>query len=166
MYGEPGKFKPNAARLKDQLDDETPFDCLLAMVGGTIEEWMKTPSGYLKVHGGVTFSGPMKGDPDDWWWFGFDTSHKNDYTFTDLDLKRFMVRLDSLLKDPLEAEEYVKEWSAYINRVKTGEISRDIAYECKLEKRKLWSVEDVVAETEKMAEQLSLIQMLGVTKSE
>lgn len=34
--------------------------------------------GYLKVHGGVTYSGPMDGIGDDFWFFGFDCAHYGD----------------------------------------------------------------------------------------
>lgn len=42
----------------------------------------------LEVHGGLTYSGecrgdichaPAPGEPDDVWWFGFDTAHAGDY---------------------------------------------------------------------------------------
>lgn len=32
----------------------------------------------LDAHGGITFAGPLKGEPDDQWWFGFDTAHDGD----------------------------------------------------------------------------------------
>lgn len=34
----------------------------------------------IQVHGGLTYSDPEPGEPDDVWWFGFDCAHGDDVT--------------------------------------------------------------------------------------
>lgn len=162
---------PNKARLKDTIE-EVGFGGMIAAMGGqeTANKWMSSPEGYVRVHGGLTYAerhgpGTKKNDPDAWW-FGFDTGHSGDYAPMDLAVK--VIMLDVSEKYPeLHAPDYIEKWTAYINRVKSGEMPRDFFYEASLEGDHYWTVEEVAAEVEKMAEQLSTIQLLGVeTKKE
>jgi hypothetical protein len=165
-YHETAAIAPNKARLKDNID-ELGFDAMIAALGGKecVEEWMSTPGGYVKVHGGVTFSdswifGSLEGAKGEWW-FGFDTGHLGDYQPFNLRMRETLLEVAKEYPD-LHIPNYVEKWKAYINRIKSGEMPRDIAYEASLEQKHYWTVEETGTETEKMAEQLSVIQLLGV----
>lgn len=43
---------------------------------GETFDYADAPS--VRVHGGITYAGPLTGEPDGTWWIGFDTAHAHD----------------------------------------------------------------------------------------
>lgn len=77
-----------------------------------------SPSSFLTVHGGLTYSGhcnghichvPKPGQPDNVWWLGFDCAHSGDYS------PGFAARLKGILK---ESPDFLRENCNY----------KDVAY--------------------------------------
>lgn len=165
-YNKAVAVAPNKARLQDSID-EVGFGGLIAAMCGEEEadKWMSSPEGYVRIHGGLTYAerhGPgIKEDDPNAWWFGFDTAHSGDYSPMDLAIKVIMFDVAKDFPD-LHGPDYIEKWKTYINRVRSGEMPRDFFYEASLEGNHYWTVEEVAAEVEKMAEQLSVIQLLGV----
>lgn len=63
--------KPNC---KDKYDEPM----LNPLNGRPFDHCGHTAETILEVHGGITFSGHLRGQPQDQWWLGFDTAHFGD----------------------------------------------------------------------------------------
>jgi hypothetical protein len=141
------------------------MDGMISIMCGKVDEWLKTINGYLKVHGGLGYAAaPSPGEfkDDGGWWLGWDGGHAGDYMPFDFETLK-------LIRGPVRARlggENADKWAAYIGRVDTGEISRDFKYEAGLDGAYYWALDDAVLETERLAEQLSIIALLGIRKEE
>src|SRR3990172_3252859 len=167
-------LNPNKEKLEDGLDfAHLGSGGLLALLSGKekVDQWLKSPDGYLKVHGGLGFSAsycPCDPDEKGDWWFGWDAGHPgspyeaDDYVpFQDKDF-RILVKVRSEREE--KTSKKVRKWKAYLARLDAGEMERDFSYEAKLYGQRYWTVEDMIPETEKLAEQLSLVALLGIEK--
>lgn len=96
----PGKLMAALERRKQQpLGEHPAFTLLVACAfGGGVEPRL---AAVITVHGGVTFSGKLRGADEALWWFGFDCAHMDDYS-PGLDTRSF--RVDGTYRDI----EYVK----------------------------------------------------------
>jgi hypothetical protein len=75
---------PNPRELDDDMlmdeafDDLGPIPVFMAMLAGP-EQLAGSLAGQIRVHGGLTFTGPiMWGDVEPGWWLGFDCGHPGD----------------------------------------------------------------------------------------
>lgn len=65
--------------IKPDCTDKGEGEPLLSQIDGTpFDPCGHTPESILDVHGGITFSGHLRGQPSDAWWLGFDTNHYGD----------------------------------------------------------------------------------------
>jgi hypothetical protein len=65
---------------EEALDDFGAIPLMVAAMTGSVDEFACTPAGQIRVHGGVTYAGPLRfvvGAPRGWW-FGFDCAHADD----------------------------------------------------------------------------------------
>lgn len=164
-YNEPVALKPNK-RFEEDMNHVSFGGVIAAMFGGEKElnKWLRTPDGYVKVHGGITYADdkvPMQEAVGSEWWFGFDCGHFRDYIPMNLEMK-FILRAKH------------RKWREYLMRVKLGEVERDFALEAKMENEEIfgdkesdlashyWTMEECIEETERFAEQLAVIALLGV----
>ena len=158
----------NLTRLNDHYESgDLGLHGMIQLLTGNAGEWLKTPDGYVKVHGSLGYAGcesPAHYKVDeDGWWFGWDAGHALDYTPFDLETKRILHsgRIARGVDDERE-----RKWEVYLNRIEAGEIERDYSYEAELEGTHYWTVDEASRETERLAEQLSIIGLLGVKKKE
>jgi len=170
-YDHPVALEINQARLKVPIEDfleDVGLHGVLSMLGGKkkADRWLKTPDGFVKVHGGLGFSGPNLGGEVDGvqpkpneWYFAWDTAGATDYV--PFGMEELMVL------GPHWAEEN-KDWISYLNRLKLGEIERNFTYEAELKGEfcHYWTLAEAAKETERLAEQLSTIGLLGIRKPE
>lgn len=69
----------------EAVEDFGAIPTLLAALAGGPDELAVTPAGQIRVHGGVTYAGPLRfvlGAPRGWW-FGFDCNHAGDIPLLD-----------------------------------------------------------------------------------
>lgn len=164
-YNSPVSAIANIKGVENTPMEDVGIDGLLsamALAAGDssiLDRLLKSPSGLVKVHWGLTFSGALDDNALDEWWFGFDTNHCDDYNplmdfeKAKLDLARWKVGSESQ-----------EQLTLYLNHVKLGERERNFAYEAELSGLHYWTLNEIAKETEKMAEQLALIGQLGITK--
>lgn len=167
-FDKPIALEGNVNRMQEEVSDlsDVGMDGILSMLTGETDKWIKSPSGYLKIHGGIGFSddrkpGDFVKDPDGWW-FGWDAHHPGDYMPMDFEALR-------IIRGPVRREmndENADKWTVYIRRLEEGEIERNFDYEAGLDGLHYWSLEETILETERLAEQLSIIGLLGVKKAE
>jgi len=167
-YDKPVALKPNKARWKHDVG-EIGFGGVISLFGGeeAVNRWMRTPDGYLKVHGGVTYSseycpGEEKKEADSWW-FGFDSGHAGDYSPMSLEMKWIHVKVTKDYPD-IHSPDEIEKWTTYLRRVEEGEVERDFLYEAQLDKTHYWTLDEVAAEAERLAEQLATMELLGLTR--
>jgi len=168
-YDQAVALNVNQERLKVPIEsfiEDVGLFGALSVLGGKkkAEKWLKSPDGFVRVHGGLGFSrsylgGDVEGTKTKRgeWFFGWDTCHAGDYVPFGMDAL--------MVLGPHWAEED-KRWHVYLNRLRLGEVERSFAYEAKLKGKfyHYWTLEEVVKETERLAEQLSLVALLGVEK--
>jgi hypothetical protein len=160
----PIALEGNRTRLNESADlRDVGMDGLISIMCGKTDEWLKTINGYLKIHGGLGYSD--KNSPGDFkddggWWLGWDGGHAGDYLPFDLECLK-------LIRGPVRVSiggKNADRWTAYIRRIEEGEASRDYSYEAGLDGLHYWTLDDAVLETERLAEQLSIIALLGIRK--
>ncbi len=141
---------------------------MLALLSGNeadAGEFLRSPAAVVRVHGGLTYDGgcaPVGPERRGEWWFGWDTSHHGDYRPGSKFWKQ-----DLLQRVAWRGPEQLAEARIYVAHVETGERSgRDFAREAELAGLRYWTADQVVAETERVAEQLALVQSLGVRRAD
>lgn len=91
----------------------------------------------IEIHGGLTYSEPyLVEEPvkEDDWWIGFDCAHLND------------------IKDPsIMSEEFVGIFIDILNLV-------DVMFSPEIKESKMWTLEMVKAETERLADQIKEVK--------
>jgi len=158
----------NKARMSDSVED-LPFEAIIAAMrgGNAIDKWLRTPSSFVRAHGGITYSDALhpaeRQERPGEWWFGFDCGHAGDYTPFEIMSLKSKIEVSRDFPD-INPPEKMAKLSVYVRRVEENEVSRDFAYEGELLDEHYWTLEEVIAETEKMAEQLAMIGLLGVRK--
>jgi hypothetical protein len=161
----------NRECLKELLEapHEASMDGVLAFLMDETEKYSKTPNAYLRVHGGLGWSSSRSGGPNTEavpgeWWFGWDGGHRRDYMVPpQMLLREFTQIWIDIIKDT--RPEQAEDLRTYVARVELGEVERDPVLEARLHDAHYWTLADMVAETELLAEQLSLIGLLGVEKN-
>jgi len=171
----------NRAKLKE-LETGNPeaihdmeFGGILAMLFGdrdAVENWLRTPNGLVKVHGGITYATdhfPLdkSGEKNDEWWMGWDAGHAGDYIPFAMNVLKIRSKVALEMGDTKKASKF----RAYIARVDMKEQERDFAYEARIHAvaghaEHYWTLEDMVEENERFAEQLSVIELLGLSKED
>lgn len=118
--------------LEHPLQDS--FACHLSFLCGkeTIEKHTQTLQGIIEVHGGLTFSENWEREPFKGWWLGFDCAHSGD------------------ARDPSILSEYAKQLFEFVEN-KMKEIYERFPFCNDI----LWTLEMVVSETEKLADQIA-----------
>ncbi len=166
-YDKAVALKVNKARYRDTIED-VGFGGMISLLAGkeSVDEWLKTPDGFLKVHGGITYSDDhcptFKKKPDEWW-FGFDCAHCYDYRPGDMQgLEIHLKVMNDMKRDGYGSAKDLKAWNAYYNRLKAGEIERDFLLEAKMSNEHYWTLEEITVEIEKLAMQLSTMAFLGL----
>ena len=84
----------------------------------------------VDVHGGLTYAGRAllveKEDEDDYWYFGFDTSHVGDYIpKLDKEIKHFLERISNILGIEIEEQENEYRDLEYVIK-ETSKLALDI----------------------------------------
>lgn len=64
--------------VKPNCKDKDDEPLLSPLTGRPFDHCRHTAETMLEVHGGITFSGHLRGQPQDQWWLGFDTAHFGD----------------------------------------------------------------------------------------
>ena len=71
-------YIPDLENRKVNIDKVGAINVFCASLGCDLEAGLAEISLVLEAHGGITFSGPLDGQPDAAWWFGFDCAHCDD----------------------------------------------------------------------------------------
>jgi hypothetical protein len=118
--------KLSVNRSLNDVSRQSPIVAFLALVRGS-NSVLPTMQESLEVHGGVTFSGKLRGF--DGWWIGFDTNHCYD------------LCEENLLDEPLNGTQWLDKLN---NMVKKGDTVRPASYvreECELLAKQLKRIE-------------------------